>query len=351
VQLALRLNGVILSADSRQIYRDFDIGTAKPTLAEQQQIPHYFIDICDPTTSFTVAEYQHQAQEIIEQLHLAGQGIGLGETRLIASVPGSRGVGESESQRVPHHTLAKRGAALTPLRSVAQPSHPHTITPLLVGGTGLYIRSITHGLKIPRVPPQMELRSQLQQLGQKQCYAFLQQVDPAAAQKIHLNDAVRTLRALEVFYTTGQPLSQQQGEHPPRYPILQIGLDCLNATQSGSGVAIDDPLTRRIAQRTEQMMATGFVDEVERLCGKYGANLPLLNTLGYAEVKLYLTGQISLPEAIAQTVLHTRQFAKRQRTWFRADPTIHWFDADDPTLVEQVWSCVQQFIASVEHPK
>jgi tRNA dimethylallyltransferase len=282
IALAKRLNSVILSADSRQVYREFNIGTAKPTAAEQQMVPHYLIDICAPTETLTVADYQQQAQA------------------LIASPP----------------------ASPAPL--------------LLVGGTGLYIRSVVQGLKIPRVAPQKELRSQLHSLGQSQLYAMLQQVDPAAAPKIHPNDPVRTLRALEVFYVTGYPISQQQGEHPPDYPMLQIGLDC----------AVSAALTRRIEHRTEQMLTAGWVTEVETLCQKYGSDLPLLNTLGYREMKQYLAKEISLSEAKDLTVLHTRQFAKRQRTWFRASPQIEWFDADHPDLLEQVWLRVQQFIVT-----
>ncbi|MBM0740705.1 tRNA (adenosine(37)-N6)-dimethylallyltransferase MiaA [Phormidium sp. CLA17] len=282
IALAKRMNCVILSADSRQVYREFNIGTAKPTLTEQQIVPHYLIDICEPTETLTLAEYQMQAQSLIESVHLP-------------------------------------------------PSATQPITPLLVGGTGLYIRSITRGLKIPRVSPQPDLRSQLQNLGQPQCYAMLQQVDPDAATKIHSNDQVRTLRSLEVFYVTGQPISAQQGEQPPAYPILHIGLDCGDLAQ----------LHHRITQRTKQMVAHGFVAEVEDLCQKYGVDLPLLNTLGYAEFKQFLAGQMSQTDAISATILHTRQFAKRQRTWFRAYPEIEWFDADAPDLVEQVWQRIQ----------
>ncbi|MFN6460581.1 MAG: tRNA (adenosine(37)-N6)-dimethylallyltransferase MiaA [Nostoc sp. DedVER02] len=275
--LAMRLGSVILSADSRQVYREFDIGTAKPTAAEQKLVPHYLIDICDPTDTMTVADYQEQTQG------------------LIASVD------------------------VTPL--------------LLVGGTGLYIRSIVQGMKIPRVAPQTELRSQLESLGQPQLYAMLQQVDPVAAQKIHSNDSVRTLRALEVFYVTGYPISEQQGENPPNYPILQIGLDC-----------DVEKLLARIQHRTKQMIANGLVAEVEYLCQKYGADLSLLNTLGYQEIKQYLAGDISLDEAKELIILHTRQFAKRQRTWFRAYPQIQWFDANDPDLLEKVWQRINKFI-------
>jgi len=275
--LAMRLGSVIVSADSRQVYREFDIGTAKPSMAEQKLVPHYLIDICDPTDMMTVADYQQKAQALINSL------------------------------------------PLSPI--------------FMVGGTGLYIRSIVQGMKIPRVAPQNELRSQLEFLGQNQLYAMLQQVDPVAAQKIHANDSVRTLRALEVYYVTGYPISEQQGENPPNYPILQIGLDC-----------DVEKLGDRIQQRTEQMIANGLVAEVEYLCQKYGADLPLLNTLGYQEIKQYLAGDISLDEAKELTVLHTRQFAKRQRTWFRGYPQIEWFDADNPDLLEKVWQRINEFI-------
>jgi tRNA dimethylallyltransferase len=191
----------------------------------------------------------------------------------------------------------------------------------------------------------MELRSQLQSLGQPQCYSFLQQVDSISARKIHPNDEVRTLRALEVYYTTGKPISAQQGEHPPTYPILQLGLDCLAPVVADA----PDPLTQRIERRTEQMIQAGFVEEVQQLCMKYGPDLPLLNTLGYQEIKQYLAGEISLNAAKALTVLHTRQFAKRQRTWFRANPNIEWFDSDDPDLVEAVWQRVEAFVMERSH--
>lgn len=213
--------------------------------------------------------------------------------------------------------------------------HQHNQVPLLVGGTGLYIKSIVSGMKIPRVAAQPELRQQLSDLGQPLCYAILQQVDPQAATKIHANDQVRTLRALEVFYVTGIPLSQQQGEVPPNYPILQIGLDT---------PAIDE----RIAKRTQQMFEAGFVEEVKWLVEKYGEDLPLLNTLGYAEVRQYLRGEISLQQADQLTVLHTRQFAKRQRTWFRGTPGIEWFDSNDPKLLNQVCDRVDRFLRENE---
>jgi tRNA dimethylallyltransferase len=271
LELAQRLNTVILSADSRQVYRQFDIGTAKPSAEEQKLIKHYLIDVCEPTATLTLAEYQKQAQTLIES--------DLGTDK--------------------------------PL--------------LLVGGTGLYLKSIVQGLKIPRVSPQQELRQQLQALGQAQCYQFLGQVDIKAAQKIHPNDETRTLRALEVFYTTGRPISEQQGENPPSYPILQIGLDC----------DVQD-LEERIKRRTQTMLERGLIREVETIINQYCEDLPLLDTLGYREIKEYLKGDISLDSAQYMIVLHTRQFAKRQRTWFRGNREIQWFDANSVDLVEQV---------------
>jgi tRNA dimethylallyltransferase len=269
LQLAQYFNTALLSADSRQVYRQFDIGTAKPTPEEQALVPHYLIDICDPTETLTVAEYQEQANHLI-------------------------------------HSLPQ-----SPL--------------LLVGGTGLYIKAITKGLKIPRVAPHPALRSRLQRLGQSQLYAFLEQVDAPAASKIHPNDQVRTLRALEVFYVTGKPISEQQGENPPSYPILQIGLDCS-----------PEDLDQRITHRTEKMLAAGLVEEVERLIDQYDWSLPLLNTLGYQEIKDYLAGKTDLTRARDLIILHTRQFAKRQRTWFRSQPEIEWFDPQQP----QLWAVI-----------
>ncbi len=243
---------------------------------------HYLIDICEPTETLTVAEYQMQAREILD-----------------------------------------RGGIQ-----------------FLVGGTGLYIKAIARGMKIPRVAPQWELRSQLETWGQKTRYEMLQQVDAIAAKRIHPNDQVRTLRALEVFYVTGRPISEQQGEDPPTFPILQIGLD-------------SDQLEHRIARRAGQMLEIGFVSEVKTLCEKYGEALPLLDTLGYADMRQYLRGEISLIEAERLTVLHTRQFAKRQRTWFRADHSIEWFDADAMDLVDRVWQRIEQFCedARSENPE
>jgi tRNA dimethylallyltransferase len=269
LELARIWGAEILSADSRQVYRHFDIGTAKPTPAEQAQLPHHLIDICEPTETLTVGDWQQQAQTLI-----AGQ--------------------------------QQRGQV-----------------PLLVGGTGLYIRAIARGMRFPRVPPSPELRAQLARLGQVHNHQMLRQLDPVAAARIHPNDAVRTERALEVFYVTGQRITDLQAEDPPIYRIVQIGLDC-------------DRLDARIRRRADQMVEQGLVEEVSRLRSTYGPDLPLLQTMGYREIGQYLDGDLTLTEAITATALSTRQFAKRQRTWFRAVPEIRWFDSEAPDLRQQV---------------
>jgi tRNA dimethylallyltransferase len=284
LHLAERLSAPILSADSRQVYQGFDIGTAKPSPADRARVPHYLLDLCPPEVCFTVAEYQSLAQSLIADVQQQGK------------------------------------------------------VPLLVGGTGLYIQSVVQGLNIPRVPPQPKLRSQLQTFSQSLLYQWLQQVDTPSTAKIHPHDRVRTLRALEVFYTTGIPLSAQQGSNPPTYPVLQIGLE------------VSDPQlhTALIQRRTERMVDQGWVEEVNRIMQVYGPDLPLLQTLGYAELMQYLKGECTLEAAIAAIVLHTKQFAKRQRTWFRSDPQIQWFDARNEHLGEAAWSVVEPFLRSAQ---
>ncbi|NJK35166.1 MAG: tRNA (adenosine(37)-N6)-dimethylallyltransferase MiaA [Oscillatoriales cyanobacterium SM2_2_1] len=264
IQLAQTLSLPILNGDSRQVYRYFDIGTAKPTLTQQQGVPHHLLDIAEPDAPLTVAMYQQQAQGLIQTFHQQG------------------------------------------------------VTPILVGGSGLYIRAIIAGLTMPAIAPQPDLRHQLSQLGQEQCHALLQHLDPPSAAKIHGHDSVRTLRALEVFYCTGQPLSQLCAACPPPYPIWQFGLPTPPA-----------PLYRQsLGDRTRAMLAAGWLAEVQSLRHRYGAQLPLLRTLGYAELGEHLDGHIPLSEATVQIEQHTYQFAKRQRTWFagkgKEPHPIHW---------------------------
>jgi tRNA dimethylallyltransferase len=284
LRLAQQLGAPLLSADSRQIYRDFDIGTAKPTAAERLVWPHHLIDIASPTETFTVAQYQQQARALIRTAHTAGQ------------------------------------------------------TPIVVGGTGLYIQALTAGLTIPPVAPNPLLREQLSGWSQPLAYRILQQVDPVGATKIHPHDCVRTLRSLEVYYTTGQPLSSLQRRSPPPYPCLIVGLRC----------ASTDVLAARIAGRTAEMFEAGWVDEVKHLQDKYGRDLPLLQTLGYGEIGCYLAGEHSLEQAKILIAKHTRQFAKRQMTWFRRTPDIIWLDCEAEDVDDRVAQQVSAFLTDVK---
>ena len=297
IALAQRLESLgrspyIISADSRQVYREFDIGTAKVSRQERSAVLHYMVDVCDPTETLSVAMFQDQVNEILRK--------------------------PSSHEPSSHEPLNNK---------------PPIAHPILVGGTGMYIRSITHGMRIPRVAQNRELRDQIESLGQPICHQILQQVDPVAALKIHANDRLRTVRALEVFYVTGIAMSAQQGEVPPPYPVLQIGLQSAR-------------LGDRILQRTRQMFEQGFVDEVKAIIANYGDELSLLSTLGYQEVCQFLRNEITLGEAQELTGLHTKQFAKRQRTWFNGIAEIEWFDADADDLVDRVWQRVLSFVQS-----
>ncbi len=280
IALAQKLDSVIINADSRQVYRELDIGTAKPTPLQQAQVPHYLMDWVAPTRPVTVAQYQREAQGVIAQMQGRGK------------------------------------------------------IPLLVGGSGLYVQAVTRGLCIPPVAPQPELRQQLSTYSQRERYEWLQQIDPASASKIHPHDPVRTLRALEVYYVTGTPLSQLQGQKIPDYPVLYLYLD-------------SQQLPHRIRQRTRKMLALGLVAETQQLQVKYGADLPLLKTLGYQEISQYLAGDYSLETAEELIIKHTCQLVKRQRTWFRAQTGLVFINSDRADLITYTWEKVQEFLTAI----
>ncbi len=259
MELAGELDGVLLSADSRQVYRGFDIGTAKPTPQELAACPHRLIDIVEPTETFTAAQFRELARAEIAQAHAQGR------------------------------------------------------LPILVGGTGLYIRSVLGGYAIPEVPPDAALRAELEQLADP--HARLAEVDPAAAARLHPNDRVRLIRALEVFELTGKPISELQTREETPYQVAFLALDWPRET-----------LYERINQRTLQMFEAGLAGEVESLAQRYGADLPLLKTLGYAETLRWQQGEISREEAIALIQQNTRRYAKRQVTWFRREPDAVWIE-------------------------
>lgn len=278
LNMANVLNGEIVSADSRQVYRGMDIGTAKPTRAEQTRVRHHLIDVVDPDQDFSLATYQDRAYAAIAEI--------------------------SASQR----------------------------TPLLVGGTGQYLAAVLQGWQIPRVAPQPELRARLEaealQLGPTALHARLAQIDPAAAQAILPGNLRRIIRALEVFEITGQPISSQQTMTPPAYTIRVIQLT-LPAEQ----------LYNRIDSRVDQMIAAGLLDEVQALVAHgYAWELPAMSGLGYREFQPYLAGQSSYEEAIQRLKYDTHAFARRQPAWFRRLPNVTTLSADSRDLFEQAYN-------------
>jgi tRNA dimethylallyltransferase len=263
IELARALELAVLSVDSRQLYQEMDIGTAKPTAAQRAAVPHELLDLRRPDQPINLQEFRAEAERAIAAEH------------------------------------ARRGIAL------------------LVGGSGLYLKAITQGMTPPAVPPQPQLRAQLEALGQPLCHQLLRSADPQAGARIMANDAVRTQRALEVLYATGQPLSAQQGAAPPPWRVLELGLN-------------PPDLKRRISLRSLGLYAEGLVEETRGLVERYGADCPLLDTIGYGEAKAVLRGELRETEAIALTTKRTQQFAKRQRTWFRRQHQPLWLDGDDP---------------------
>ena len=270
--LGQALAGEIVSADSRQVYRGMDIGTAKPTPAEQQQVPHHLIDIRNPDETLSLGEYRRLALAAIAAIHERGR------------------------------------------------------LPLLVGGTGQYVRAVVEGWQVPEVPPQPQLRAELEALaareGHMAVFARLQALDPVSAARIDPRNLRRVIRALEVTLVLGRPFSQVRSKAPPPFRILQIGLTRPRPL-----------LYARADARIEAMFARGFVDEVRRLLAQgYGPDLPAFSSLGYREVAGYLAGSYPLEEAKALLRRHTRQFIRRQYNWFALnDPAITWFDREQTT--------------------
>jgi tRNA dimethylallyltransferase len=284
LQLAERLNGEIVSADSRYFYRGMDIGTAKPSAAEMARVRHHLVDVADPNQTWSLAVFQQAARQAIADIHSRGK------------------------------------------------------LPLLVGGTGQYIRAVTEGWTPPEVAPDARLRQVLEKMAVERgeggiywLHAKLEMLDPLAAAKIDPRNLRRTVRALEVILSTGQPFSRQASRGESAYELLTIGLSRPR-----------EELYQRIDQRIDLMFQNGFLEEVARLYANgYGPELPSMSAIGYREAGAVLRGEMSLEQAKAQMRRLTRMFVRRQANWFKPDdPQITWLEASRVT-VEDVAVLVQ----------
>lgn len=272
IQLAKKVTGEIISGDSMQVYRFMNIGTAKPTEQEKEGIPHYMIDLLDPDEEFSVALFQKKVTGYINDILNRGK------------------------------------------------------MPVLVGGTGLYVRSVIDHYDFSPVGYDSDLRHELSQQAEINGNLFLhkklQEVDPETAKRLHPNDIRRIIRALEVYKQTGRPISAFQyrdSDLPPKYRLSYFGLTMDRVS-----------LYRRIEQRVDQMVAEGLIEEVRTLLNRgYAPQLTSMQGLGYKEIAGFLQGQYSLDEALELLKRNTRRFAKRQLTWFRRDSRIKWLTVEN----------------------
>ncbi len=272
IALALDLNGEIVSADSMQIYRHMDIGTAKPTIEERHGLKHYLIDEVEPDASFSVANYKQLADTYIDEITNKGK------------------------------------------------------LPIMIGGTGLYIDTVVNNIKFSETVCDWDYRNQLKEIvqekGNEYIHHLLEEVDPITAKKLHINDVRRVIRALEVFKYTGVPMSKHQEEsrkEPSPYQTTIIGLTMDRKR-----------LYERINKRVDIMIEQGLIEEVQRLLEMgYTSELTSMKGLGYKEIIDYLEGKTSYEDAIEILKRDTRRYAKRQLTWFSRNKEIYWIDLDE----------------------
>ncbi len=284
MHLAQILQGEIVNADSRQVYRFMDIGTAKPSLQEREEIPHHLFDMVNPDENFSLALYQEMVYRTIERI--------------------------LECNRIP----------------------------LLVGGSGQYVWSVVEGWKIPQVPPSPEFRDKLERRaseeGTASLYQELREIDPVSASRIHPHNVRRIIRALEVYHLSGIPFSHYQQKEPSPYSYIIIGL----TMERGE-------LYRCIDERVDRMMSEGLMEEVRELLKRgYSIDLPSMSSVGYKQLGMYLQSKSSLAEAVQRIKFETHHLARRQYTWFRlSDKRIRWFDTTG-TDVERTASAVIRHI-------
>ncbi|WP_408956061.1 tRNA (adenosine(37)-N6)-dimethylallyltransferase MiaA [Natroniella sp. ANB-PHB2] len=269
--LAQQLEGEIISADSMQIYRGMDIGTAKATPKEQKKVPHHLIDIVEPDQEFSVADFQERVDQLIPEIYQRGK------------------------------------------------------LPMLVGGTGLYVKAVIEGFLFPEMETDWELRERLEEAAEKEGTEYvhdkLAKIDSTLAEKLHPNDLRRVIRGIEVYQQTGKTITyfkKEAKKRPPRYQAVKIGLRRER-----------ESLYQRINKRVDLMIEEGLVKEVRELYQKgYDRELISMQGLGYKELMGHFEGEYDLEEAIRLIKRDTRHFAKRQFTWFKRDDSIHWFDVE-----------------------
>jgi len=285
LQLAERLDGEIISADSRLFYRGMDIGTAKPTSEERARVPHHLIDVANPDEVWSLAVFQGKATEIIVDIHARGK------------------------------------------------------LSFLVGGTGQYVRAVTQGWTPPEVKPDERLRGVLEQMKEERgadwLHEKLRQLDPTAAEKIDPRNVRRTVRALEVILTTGRHFSQQRGQSDSPYKLLTIGLNRPR-----------EELYRRVDERIEAMFEAGLLEEVKGLLAQgYSPELPPMSAIGYRECIQVVNGNLTVEQAKVEMRRTTRMFVRRQANWFKEDdPDIHWFYAGESNLVDLVEDFIRRHV-------
>ena len=268
IEIARRLDGgsEAVNADSRQLYRYMDIGTAKPTADEREALPHRLIDIVDPDEAFSLGRWLDMAKEALDEVWEQG---GL---------------------------------------------------PIVVGGTGQYVWALLEGWRVPRVPPQEALRSEMEARPPEELLAELRRIDPESQKFIQPQNVRRVIRALEVYHATGKPLSHWRTKDAPPFESMVIGLQLARGA-----------LYERIDARVDVMMAAGFEDEVRSLVDRgYGCELSSMSGIGYRELCAHLGGEMSLDEAVSRTKTGTHRLARHQNRWFKAgDERIRWLEATE----------------------
>ena len=271
INVAKKLKTEIISADSRQIYSDFNIAVAKPTELEMNGIVHHMLGFVNPDDDFTVANFADEARKIIYRLHQEGK------------------------------------------------------IPVVVGGTGLYFRILLENFDMPRVAPNKEMRAELEKLSVQELYEMLKKLDPVISEKIHPNNTVKIIRALEVCKTLNMPMSEAQKiKETPEFDVLWFGLNAENRQF----------LYERVNKRVDIMLQNGLEAEAKEIFEKYGNMQLLFDTIGYKEFFDYFNGKISHDAMKEQIKQNTRRYAKRQLTWFRQNKKIRWFDIEKKSADE-----------------